>query len=108
MSNHVGLTLAKLFRVLGDGTRVRILLELERGPMNVGELCRRLKARQPTVSHHLALLRMGELVVARRQGKEIFYSISDLQRHPYARAMKTLTGKGLAIRLGPLVLGVAP
>ena len=98
--------LAQMFRILGDETRVRILMELQEGPRNVTELCKRLKAPQPTVSHHLSILRMGELVHSRRSGKEIFYSISDLDRHKYSKAFGTLLKQATVLRMGRLVLAI--
>jgi DNA-binding transcriptional ArsR family regulator len=98
---------AKLFRILGDGTRLRILLELQGGQRNVGQLCRKLHVSQPTVSHHLGLLRMGQLVVTQRKGKEIFYSIFEPQDHPCSGSVKTLLKRAPGLKLGPLVLGTA-
>jgi DNA-binding transcriptional ArsR family regulator len=97
--------MARLFRILGDGTRLRILLELQAGQLNVGQLCRKLRAPQPTVSHHLGLLRMVDLVQTRRSGKKIFYSLPEPDRHPYSASLKALLKKTSAMRLGPLVLG---
>jgi DNA-binding transcriptional ArsR family regulator len=99
--------MARLFRILGDGTRLRILLELQAGQMNVGELCRKLSAPQPTVSHHLSLLRMVDLVQARRSGKAIFYSIRQPNERSSGGSLKALLKKTSAMRLGPLVLGMS-
>jgi ArsR family transcriptional regulator len=66
--------LAGLFGLLSDPSRLSILLALRKSPSNVTALCRRLKLSQPTVSHHLAVLRMGGLVQGRRRGKEVIYS----------------------------------
>ena len=109
MSNHDGhiQDVARLFRILGDGTRLRILLELQKGQHNVGQLCRKLSVPQPTVSHHLSLLRMGELVQTRRSGKEVFYSVQEPESHPYAGSVKTLLKRAPGLRLGPLVLATA-
>lgn len=65
----------QLFKMLGDSTRLRLIVELFHGDQNVTQLCRKLKAAQPTASHHLGLLRMAGIVTTRRSGKEIFYSI---------------------------------
>lgn len=97
--------MARLFRLLSDPTRLRILLLLAEDERNVSDLCRRLRMPQPTVSHHLGLLRMGELVNTRRSGKEIFYSLRDIQRDKAGRALKTLLDGSECVRLGPLVLG---
>ena len=67
--------LSRLFGLLGDPTRVRILLLLCRGEMNVSRLCQELKMAQPTVSHHLGLLRRGGLLQTRRDGKSIHYAL---------------------------------
>ena len=63
-------------RLLGDRTRLRILLALAEGEANVGELQNRLRLPQPLVSHNLGLLRGGNFVVRRRDGKRIFYKLA--------------------------------
>jgi DNA-binding transcriptional ArsR family regulator len=50
-----------------------ILAELSNGPKNVTALCKALGLKQPTISHHLGLLRMGRLVVGTRAGKSVIY-----------------------------------
>ena len=99
-------TLAQMFRILGDPTRLRILMELRAGEKNVTALCKRLKAPQPTVSHHLGILRMGQLAVSRRSGKEIFYSISNLESQRYGKALQSLLKSGTFVRFGSVVLGM--
>jgi len=66
--------LTRLFRALSDPVRVRILLLLTVGERNVTSLCTATGLAQPTVSHHLGLLRMSALVEGRRAGKSIYYS----------------------------------
>ena len=68
-------SLASMFRVLGDQTRLRALLALQQGELNVSGICSALRAPQPTVSRHLGILRMAGLVNNRRNGKEILYSV---------------------------------
>lgn len=65
--------LTSLFRLLADKTRLSILLCLARGERNVTSLCEELALPQPTVSHHLGLLRMNNVVANRRNGKQVFY-----------------------------------
>jgi ArsR family transcriptional regulator len=67
--------LADICRMLGDPTRVLILATLSDGAKSVGSLCEKLKLPQPTVSHHLALLRGTGLAVRQRRGKEMYYQI---------------------------------
>jgi len=68
--------LSALFRLLSDRTRLSILLKLAAGERNVTTLCEELGLPQPTVSHHLALLRMSNMVKNRRSGKQVFYTLN--------------------------------
>ena len=67
--------LVALFRLLSDKTRLNILTLLARGERNVTSLCEELRLPQPTVSHHLGLLRMSNLITNRRDGKQVFYEL---------------------------------
>ena len=58
---------------LGDPTRMRILLVLDRGEFNVGELCQALQLPQSTVSRHLRTLSEGGWVTARSEGTSRVY-----------------------------------
>jgi len=69
-------TLVDLFRVLSDKTRLQIVLQLAKGERNVTGLCEDLNAPQPTASHHLGLLRMNGVIVAKRNGKQVIYSLA--------------------------------
>ena len=68
--------LTALFRLLSDKTRLNILMLLAQGERNVTSLCQELELPQPTVSHHLGLLRMNNLIGNRRDGKQVFYSLN--------------------------------
>ncbi|MDP9175261.1 MAG: metalloregulator ArsR/SmtB family transcription factor [Planctomycetota bacterium] len=70
--------LTNLFRLLSDKTRLNILLSLADGERNVSSLCEELQLPQPTVSHHLGLLRVNNLIANRRRGKQVFYAINGL------------------------------
>ncbi|CAN5538927.1 hypothetical protein BH10PLA1_BH10PLA1_11680 [soil metagenome] len=67
--------LTALFRLLSDRTRLNIVLLLAQGERNVTSLCEELRLPQPTVSHHLGLLRTSNLVTNRRMGKQVFYAL---------------------------------
>ena len=68
--------LSRVFKQLGDQSRLKILLALSHeGELHVSALCELLQQTQPAVSHHLTLLRMSGLVGYRRQGKNNFYRI---------------------------------
>jgi len=65
---------AKLFKLLADETRLRILALLtQNDECHVRALCDVLGQSQPAVSHHLALLRVAGLIECRREGKHNFY-----------------------------------
>ena len=68
--------LTGLFQLLSDKTRLKILLLLSEGERNVTSLCDDLGLPQPTVSHHLGLLRTSSLIANRRQGKQVFYALN--------------------------------
>jgi ArsR family transcriptional regulator len=68
--------LGRLFKLLADETRLRILYFLtQRAELHVRALCELLGESQPAVSHHLALLRDAGLIDRRRQGKHNFYAL---------------------------------
>ena len=68
--------LVGVFRLLSDKTRLNILMMLANGERNVSSLCEELALPQPTVSHHLGLLRMQNLITNRRNGKQVFYGLN--------------------------------
>lgn len=65
------------FKVLGDATRVSLLKMLDRDEIHVGALADKLDYTQPAVSHHLALLRHGGYVDQKRDGKHMFYRLTE-------------------------------
>lgn len=69
--------LAETFRLLGDPSRLRIVLSCLNGPIPVSEIAERLDLSVSLVSHHLRLLRGARLVKGVRQSKQIFYEIAD-------------------------------
>jgi ArsR family transcriptional regulator len=62
---------------LSDPTRILILYSLSEKSLSVGELAKILEINQPTVSRHLQILRDRNLVVASREGNNVFYSLAD-------------------------------
>lgn len=69
--------LADLFKVFGDGTRIRILYVLFEAEVCVCDLAKLLGMTQSAVSHQLRILKQAHLVKSRRDGKTIFYSLAD-------------------------------
>ena len=70
-------SVAATFRTLSDPTRLRILSLLGQSERCVHELCTWTGMSQPAVSHQLRLLRVAQLVRARRAGREVFYALDD-------------------------------
>ena len=68
---------AELFRAFSDTSRVRILFALTIHEMNVNALAGLVGISESAVSHHMRGLRQMGLVVARREGKEVYYHIED-------------------------------
>ncbi len=66
-----------LLRTLGNEDRLLLLCELSQEELCVGDLAERTGIQQPTLSQQLAVLRAQDLVATRREGKQIFYSVSD-------------------------------
>ncbi len=67
----------RFFKALGDESRQRIIGLLSVREMCVCELMSALKMTQPTTSHHLKILEDAEIVKSRKDGKWVFYSLSD-------------------------------
>lgn len=73
---------ARLFRLLGEAARLRLLQELMAGPRTVGELVQATGLSQANVSKHLALLAQGRFVRGKREGNFVRYEICDLRLQP--------------------------
>ena len=69
-------TIAEVMRMLAHPTRLRLLGMLRSGKRNVTSLCDELGQAQPTISHHIGMLREGGLLVAQRNWREHYYSLN--------------------------------
>ena len=68
---------ARFFKIMGDPTRVRILNALDLHELCVCDLANLLNMTKSAISHQLRTLRDVNLVKFRREGKTVFYSLSD-------------------------------
>ena len=68
---------AEVFRMLADGTRVRLLWAMLDAELSVNELAVVVGKPGPSVSQHLAKLRMARLVRPRREGTQVFYRVEN-------------------------------
>jgi len=80
--------LADLFKIFGDTTRIKILYVLSEHSMCVCDIATLLNISVSAVSHQLKILKTAKLVKYRREGKTIFYSLSDAH-------VKTIINNGL-------------
>jgi ArsR family transcriptional regulator len=68
---------ADIFQALAHPTRIAILEFLSAGELSAGALIEKLAMEQATVSQHLAVLRAKQLVLNRKAGNQVFYSVRD-------------------------------
>ena len=88
MSEDSMFSMAELFRVFGDSTRIKILCALFERERNVTEICESVGMSQSAISHQLRLLKQADLVSSRREGKTIFYALDDDH-------VRTVIGQGM-------------
>lgn len=67
----------EVFRMLSDSTRIQVLWALVSREMSVNDLAAHVGKPAPSVSQHLAKLRMARLVRTRREGTTIFYTLGN-------------------------------
>lgn len=76
-------TAVSVLTLLADGTRLALLEQLGRGEADVGTLTEACGAARPSVSQHLAKLRLAGLVTTRKDGRRVVYSL----RHGHLRRL---------------------
>lgn len=87
-------TVADVFKQLSDTTRIRIfwlLCHTEQCVINISAL---MSMSSPAISHHLRILRSCNLIVSRREGKEVYYRASDTKQ---AQLLHTTIEQTMAI-----------
>lgn len=77
LSQERVIELSKIFKALGDPTRLRIIEGLSREELCVCDIADLLDMNQSAISHQLRVLRNLRLVKYRRQGKQMIYSLDD-------------------------------
>lgn len=77
LDEHTAAHVAELFRSFSDTSRVRIMSVLVSEKMNVSALAQAVGISESAVSHHMRGLRQMRLVVSRKEGKEVYYSVED-------------------------------
>lgn len=69
--------LADFYKVFADSTRIKMLFVLKQSELCVCDIAQMLNASQSAISHQLRVLKQMKLVKFRREGKTVFYSLSD-------------------------------
>ena len=69
--------LGDFFKILGDSTRIKILIALFQSEMCVCDIAALLGMTQSAISHQLRVLKQGRLVKHRKEGKVVYYSLDD-------------------------------
>lgn len=69
--------LAELYKIFGDSTRIRILYALFEKEMCVNDIAEELGMTMSAISHQLRILKQARLVKYRKEGKAVFYALSD-------------------------------
>ncbi|HSI28495.1 MAG: metalloregulator ArsR/SmtB family transcription factor [Methylophilus sp.] len=67
---------SSLLKVMANSDRLMLLCQLSQGEKSVSALETNLNLRQPSLSQQLTVLREAQLVITRREGKNVFYRIS--------------------------------
>src|SRR5690349_21519489 len=84
-------SLTRLFRALGDETRLRIVALLSHGELCVCHLEAALDLNQSTASRHLGILRASGVVDCRREGTWVYYRLTEQEHATVAKALDVLT-----------------
>ncbi|HNX27505.1 MAG TPA: metalloregulator ArsR/SmtB family transcription factor [Phycisphaerae bacterium] len=85
--------MSRIYHMMSDPSRLKIVLCLSKNETNVTALCKKLHMSQPTVSRHLSLLKLTGIAEARRNGKEIYYSILPESR----KTLNVIIAKGMEL-----------
>ncbi|MGN0526806.1 MAG: ArsR/SmtB family transcription factor [Acutalibacteraceae bacterium] len=84
--------IADFFSIFGDSTRIKILWALDKSEMCVCDIAALINMTKSAVSHQLRVLKTNNLVKSRKQGKEVFYTLSDNHiKEIFEKAIEHLT-----------------
>jgi DNA-binding transcriptional ArsR family regulator len=91
---------AEIFQALAHPTRIAIVEALRNGEMSAGQIIEQLELEQANASQHFAVLRSKQVVVNRKEGNQVFYSLRDpvlievldvLKRYFYSQLSQTMS-----------------
>ena len=84
-----------VFKALADPTRRKILKILASGERTAGQICEQFAISAPSMSHHFSILKQADLIIARRDGQQIFYAINTTVFQDVTAALFDLFGARL-------------
>ncbi len=87
--------LAGMFHLMGDPTRLGIIMACLEDEISVGALARRLGLSASLTSHHLRLLRAARVLRGTRRGKQVFYGAADDHIRDMLRDMAEHVGEAV-------------
>ena len=108
---------SEIFQGLANPTRIAIVELLRDGEMSAGKLIEKLGIEQANASQHLSVLRARQIVVSRKAGNQVFYSIRDhalievldiLRRYFYSQLSSTVSMLKEAARQEPKARSTTP
>mgnify|MGYP002639923491 FL=1 len=70
--------LNKFFKAISDPNRVKMMEVLKDKELNVSQICEHFDMQQPSVSHHLSILKNANIVSAAKRGKEVYYRLDSI------------------------------
>ena len=68
---------AEVFQALAHPTRIHVIETLADGELSVGAILSRVKVEPTNLSQHLSVLRLKKLVITRKVGNQVLYSVRD-------------------------------
>jgi len=68
---------ADILKTIAHPDRLEIINYLEAGEQSVARICKRLNTPQPYVSHHLNLMKAKGILLSRRKGSQVLYSVAN-------------------------------
>ncbi len=77
LDEHTAAHVAEIFRAFSDTSRVRILSAIVKNEANISKLAKIVGISESAISHHMRGLRQMRIVRARRDGKEVYYTVDD-------------------------------
>ncbi|MDP2642920.1 MAG: metalloregulator ArsR/SmtB family transcription factor [Candidatus Peregrinibacteria bacterium] len=81
----------ELLKSLGDSTRLDVVIFISSGEKCVCEIFKHLKLSQNLVSHHLGILRKNKLIIARKDGKRVYYSLNKEKIDEFQKYLDSVT-----------------